>query len=80
MKNKIFGKASKVFKCSTIDKQTEKSETTEKTPVKEELERCVICGKLTYIPVSMPIELRENYAIGMGQICDECAKKSDRKI
>lgn len=46
-----------------------------KLTVKEEFERCVICGKLTCIPISMPVDWRENYEIGIGQICAECAKK-----
>ncbi len=41
----------------------------------EEFEHCVICGKLTRVPISMPIEWRENYEIGMGQICAECARR-----
>lgn len=41
----------------------------------EEFERCVMCGALTSIPISMPVDWRENYEIGMGQICAECAKK-----
>ena len=45
------------------------------TPKTEEFERCVICGKLTCIPISMPVDWRENYEIGLGQICAECAKK-----
>lgn len=45
------------------------------TPNTEEFERCVMCGKLTCVPVSMPIDWRENYEIGMGQVCAECAKK-----
>ena len=44
-------------------------------PKTEEFERCVICGELTCIPVSLPIDWRENYEIGCGQICAECAKK-----
>ena len=44
-------------------------------PKTEEFERCIMCGKLTCIPVSMPIDWRENYEIGMGQVCAECAKK-----
>lgn len=43
--------------------------------IKEEYERCIMCGELTCIPVSMPIDWRENYEIGMGQVCAECAKK-----
>ncbi len=45
------------------------------TPNTEEFERCVMCGELTCVPISMPIDWRENYEIGMGQICAACAKK-----
>lgn len=45
------------------------------TPNTEEFERCVMCGKLTCVPISMPIDWRENYEIGCGQVCAECAKK-----
>lgn len=44
-------------------------------PVIEEFERCVMCGALTSVPISMPVDWRENYEIGCGQICAECAKK-----
>lgn len=44
-------------------------------PVEEEFERCVLCRKLTSIPITMPIDFRDNYEIGLGQICSECAKK-----
>lgn len=44
-------------------------------PDNEEFERCIMCGKLTCVPVSMPIDWRENYEIGCGQVCAECAKK-----
>jgi len=45
------------------------------TPNTEEFERCVMCGALTCVPISMPVDWRENYEIGLGQICAECAKK-----
>ncbi len=41
----------------------------------DECEICIICGKPTFVPVSMPIELRENYIVGCGQICSDCARK-----
>ena len=44
-------------------------------PQTEEYERCILCGSLTCIPVSMPIDRRENYEIGAGQVCIECARK-----
>lgn len=45
----------------------------------EKFERCVMCGALTCIPIFMPIDMRENYIIGCGQICTECAKKLQGK-
>ena len=76
MKNKLFDKISNFFRRSTTYQQTKKEiESTDKTLVTEEFERCVICGKLTCIPISMPVDWRENYEIGLGQICAECAKK-----
>ena len=39
------------------------------TPKTEEFERCVVCGALTCVPISMPVDWRENYEIGRGQIC-----------
>ena len=50
------------------------------TPKTEEFERCVMCGKLTCVPISMPIDWRENYEIGCGQICAECAKKQQKAL
>lgn len=44
-----------------------------KTPKTEEFERCILCGAITDVPISMPIDLRENYEVGVGQICDICA-------
>ena len=46
----------------------------------EEFERCIVCGNLTCIPISMPIDWRENYEIGCGQICAECAKKQQKAL
>lgn len=42
---------------------------------KQEYERCILCQKMTDVPVSMPIDWRENYEVGLGQVCAECAKK-----
>lgn len=44
----------------------------------EEFEHCIMCGALTCVPISMPIDLRENYEIGMGQLCAECATKQQK--
>lgn len=50
------------------------------TPKTEEFERCVMCGALTSVPISMPVDWRENYEIGLGQICAECAKQQRKAI
>jgi len=41
----------------------------------EGFERCVMCGNVTNVPVSMPIDFRDNYEAGCGQLCSECALK-----
>ena len=57
MKNKLFDKISNFFRNSATYHQTKKEiESTDKTLVTEEFERCVICGKLTCIPISMPVD------------------------
>lgn len=38
-------------------------------------ERCVLCGTITSIPVSMPIDQRVYYEVGLGQLCSDCAAK-----
>lgn len=39
-----------------------------------------MCGALTCVPISMPVDWRENYEIGCGQICAECAKQQREAI
>ncbi len=46
--------------------------------VNEKFERCIVCGKMTSVPVSLPIDWRENYEVGLGQVCVECARKQRR--
>lgn len=76
MKLKIFTKISRFFERSTPDQHSEKdTESVKNTPNTEEFERCIICGELTCVPISMPVDWRENYEVGMGQICAACAKK-----
>ena len=80
MKFRIFTKISQFFgggnSCLPTKKEVDGVNT---TPNTEEFERCVMCGALTCIPVSMPVDWRENYEIGLGQICAECAKKSEKQ-
>ena len=35
-------------------------------------ERCVLCGKETDVPVSLPIDRRNCYVEGSGQLCRGC--------
>ena len=50
------------------------------TPKTEEFERCVICGELTAIPVSTPIDFRDFYEVGCGQLCVTCHKKIRKSV
>lgn len=64
MKKKVFLKeASRLLeKDNKIQKQVEN----------KEYESCVMCGAKTEIPVSLPIEYRIGYEIGVGQLCEIC--------
>ncbi len=76
MKNKILAKIARFFKPAPSDFRCHNDVNDVKSvPITEEFERCVVCGELTGIPISMPVDWRENYEIGFGQICAECAKK-----
>ena len=76
MKFKIFAKIFQFFLGSTRCQCSEKEDDgVNNTPNTEEFERCVMCGALTSVPISMPVDWRENYEIGLGQICAACAKK-----
>jgi len=37
-----------------------------------EYECCALCGKITDVPVSLPIEFRDYYIEGFGQLCYNC--------
>lgn len=42
----------------------------------EQFERCVICGELTHYTKDTPIEERECYEIGCGQLCYSCYRNT----
>ncbi len=44
----------------------------------ERFERCVLCGSITTTEKSTPIELRENYELGCGQLCHLCHMKLEK--
>lgn len=75
--NGIFTRISQFFRGWGTPCQPSKKEvgSVSEVPIKEEYERCILCGQVTCIPVSMPIDWRENYEVGLGQVCAECAKK-----
>lgn len=76
MKFKIFTKIYQFFGGGTPYQRSKKeADSVNNTPNTEEFERCVMCGALTSVPISMPVDWRENYEIGLGQICAACAKK-----
>lgn len=47
-----------------------------KPPAKKPLERCVLCHRETDIPSDTPIDKRQGYIIGCGQLCKECFEKT----
>ena len=82
MKSKLYTKISQFFgeggtHCRCSEKE---ADSVNNTPNAEEFERCIMCGKLTCVPISMPVDWRENYEIGMGQVCAECAKKQEKAV
>jgi len=42
---------------------------------KVEMEKCVLCGAETEVPINLHIDLRENYVEGVGQLCPACYNK-----
>ena len=71
MKKKIAKIISNIFSNNSIRKP--KNNTVVEKVNAEGNERCVMCGCLTDIQISTPIDLRENYVIGFGQLCYNCA-------
>lgn len=35
-------------------------------------ERCVLCGTPTKVPIMMPVDCRQHYVEGVGQLCEPC--------
>jgi len=46
-----------------------------KLPILTEFEICILCKELTDVPKDLHIDKRKNYVEGVGQLCDDCAKK-----
>ena len=82
MKSKLFTKISQFFGGGGTPYQRSKKEAdgVKKAPVTEEFERCVMCGELTSVPVSTPIDFRDFYEVGCGQLCVTCHKKIRKSV
>ena len=39
------------------------------------LQRCVLCGAVTDVPVQMPVSERKCYIPGVGQLCRDCCRE-----
>lgn len=50
------------------------------TAVSIELDYCVLCGEATQYPKSLPVDLRENYIEGAGQLCNKCGGKTEKTL
>ena len=78
-KRSILAAISEAFRRRRSCRPSEgESHSLREAPVNERFERCIVCGKMTSVPVSMPIDWRENYEIGLGQVCAECARRQRR--
>jgi len=54
-----------------MKKAMEKKKKNDKMDKKDE---CVLCGKETKYFFRTPIQEREYYVVGVGQLCDDCGK------
>lgn len=66
------------FKGSASSKGVKKDNTGTANSVEERFERCVLCGTITTVEKSTPIELREDYELGCGQLCHLCRMKLEK--
>lgn len=73
MKLNIFKNLFGFFSFSSLKKFfLDKCSKHRNTTKAEQFERCILCGILTDIPISTPLEFRENYEVGCGQMCYDC--------
>lgn len=74
-KKSIITKILNYFREHSVSIKKKEAEGVKRSPKTEEFERCIICGALTCVPISMPINFRENYEVGCGQLCAKCAER-----
>lgn len=41
----------------------------------EDMESCVICGRVTDVPIRLPISKRKTYMPAAGHLCEDCCEK-----
>ncbi len=80
MKDKISTKFTQFFGSTPCQQSEKEMESGTFTSEAEGFERCIMCGVVTAVPVSMPVDWREDYEIGCGQLCDVCAKKRQKEV
>ena len=78
MKSKLINKILGVFGVGKTS--AEEPENLKNIFEDEEFEPCVMCGESTGVPSSMPVDWRENYELGLGQLCLDCARKRQEAI
>lgn len=69
----------KPFRKNRTHKDANTSVTAENPAGAGRIEYCVCCGKATPYTFDTPIDQREHYIVGAGQLCYECAKKLERE-
>jgi len=84
---KVYGKSTKINEFNMTTTLNKMLETDFEIPTIEEqlvelkqfyfpeTEICVLCGAKTNVPRNLHIDFRKNYVEGVGQLCDDCAKK-----
>ena len=75
MKVKFIKKILNIFMHKPYKRSKKEAIKIDCIPSTEEFERCIMCGELTDISITTPIEFRDNYELGCGQLCAICYKK-----
>lgn len=62
----------KIFALNRKNRKTDADQ--QNTSSAKAFERCVLCGRVTDVPLQQPISERSGYVIGAGQLCQECCR------
>jgi len=44
-----------------------------------EMERCVLCGRITDVPCALPVDCRTGYVSAAGQLCPDCCRALEQE-